>query len=143
MAEIAQAFNWVVTTLQADSAWVAASTGGVFQGRADIGTIAPYTLVTAQTPGMDVLTVNVKRLFTKITLQIKAVGPMSNYAALVTIADRIDALFGRVGPTALPGQGGVLECFREQAIAYEEPRLINGQAWSHLGGLYHIDLQGS
>lgn len=140
--EIAQAFQWVVSTLQGDSAWVAASTGGVFQGRADIGTVGPYTLVTAQAPGQDVLTMNVKRLFTKITLQIKAVGPMSRYADLVTIADRIDALFGRVGPTPLPS-GGVLESYREQAIAYEEPRLINGQAWSNLGGLYHIDLQGS
>jgi len=142
VSELAQSFQWVVSTLQGDSAWVAASTGGVFQGRADIGTIAPYTLVTAQTPGMDVLTVNVKRLFTRITLQIKAIGPMGNYAALVTIADRIDALFGRVGPTAL-SQGGVLSCWREQAIAYEDPKTINGQAYSHLGGLYHIDLQGS
>ena len=142
MSELAQAFNWTVATMQADTALMAASTGGVFQGRADIGTVGPYTLVNAQTPGQDVLTMNVKRLFTKNTLQIKAVGPMSQYVALVTIADRIDALFGRVGPTAL-SSGGVLECFREQAIAYEDPKLINGQAWSHLGGLYHIDLQGS
>lgn len=139
--ETAQAFKWVVATLQGDSAWVDASTGGVWQGFADIGTTAPYTLVTAQTPGLDVLTMAVKRLFTRITLQIKAIGPMSNYAALVTIADRIDALFGRVGPTPL-ASGGVLSCFREQAIAYEDPRLVNGQAFSHLGGLYHIDLQG-
>jgi hypothetical protein len=36
--------------------------------------------------------------------------------------------------------GGVLACWREQSLAYSE--LVNGQPWSHLGGLYHIELQG-
>lgn len=142
MSEVAQAFAWTVTAMQADSALIAAATGGVWQGFADIGTTGPYGIVILQSAN-DALTMNVKRLFSHLLMQIKAVGPVgpsaSGYAALVTIANRIDVLFGRVGPTAL-ASGGVLDCYREQSIAYEE--LVNGQQWSHLGGLYHIELQG-
>jgi hypothetical protein len=140
MAEIAQAYQWSIALMQADTALVAASTGGIWQGFADQGTPGPYTLVTAQTPGVDALTMNAKRLFSRGVLQIKAVGPTSGYAALVIIANRIDAIFGRTGPAGL-SVGGVLDSYREQQVAYEE--LVNGQSWSHLGGLYHIDLQGS
>lgn len=139
MSEIAQAFNYVVSTMQADTLLMAAATGGVWQGFADVGTASPYALVVMQS-GADTLTMNAKRLFDQFTVQIKAVGPASNYGALITIADRIDALFGRVGPVGL-SSGGVLACYREQPYTYEE--LPNGQLWSHLGGLYHIQLQGS
>jgi hypothetical protein len=138
VSETAQAFAWVDSTARADSALMAAATGGVWQGFADIGVTAPYML-TVQQAGTDVLTVNAVRLFTHLLLQVKAVGPTASYAALVTIADRIDALFKRVGPVGL-SSGGVLACYREQSLAYEE--LVNGAQWSHIGGLYHIDLQG-
>lgn len=139
MSETAQAFKFAVSTMQADSALMAAATGGVWQGFADIGTTAPYALVTRQ-GGSDTNTFNVYRVFTHIMLQIKAVGPATNYAALVTIASRIDALFKRVGSTALPDGGGLIACWREQEVAYEE--LVNGTQFSHLGGLYHLELQG-
>lgn len=138
--EIAQAYNWIDTTLRADSALMAAATGGVYQGYADISVIPPYALYTQQA-GTDILTMNALRLWTSILMQIKMIGPASQFTALVTGADRIDALFKLVRATALPGSGGVLEAHREQTIAYEE--LINGAQFSHLGGLYRIDLQGS
>jgi hypothetical protein len=137
--EIAQAYQWVNSTMIADAALTAAATGGVWQGYADINTTGPYALFTQQA-GSDVLTINAVRLFTHLLLQIKAVGPASNYPTLVTIANRIDALFGRVGPITL-SPGVVLAAHREQTLAYEE--LINGAQWSHLGGLYQIDLQGA
>lgn len=139
MSEAAQAFSWVVTTMQADSALMASAVGGAWQGFADIGTASPYALV-AQQANADTLTMNAVRLFNSMLLQIKAVGPASNYAALVTIADRIDALFGRAGYVALTS-GGVLSCYRESALVYDE--IVNGAAWSNLGGLYRINLQGS
>lgn len=139
MAESAQAFAWIVATAKADTALMNAAIGGVWQGFAPISTPQPYVLVVQQS-GADALTMNVTRLWSGLLCQIKAIGPASNYLALVTIADRIDALFGRTGPTAL-AQGGVLESFREQPLAYEE--LVNGVQASHLGGLYRIDLQGS
>jgi hypothetical protein len=125
--------------MKADTALMAAATGGVWQGFAPLSTSAPYGLVVQQV-GTDTTTMNAVRLFARLTLQIKAVGPSSSYAALVTIADRIDALFGRQGPVAL-SSGGVLSCYRSSPFAMDE--LVNGQQWSHLGGLYQIDLQGS
>ena len=141
MSETAQAFTWVATTMQADSALMAAAVGGLYQGMAPVDTVAPFVLVVQQV-GIDVLTINANRLFVHILLQIKALGPSGpggSYAALVTIADRIDALFKSVRSVPL-ASGGVLACWREQALAYSE--LVNGQPWSHLGGLYHIELQG-
>ena len=142
MSETAQAFQFVATTMQADSALMAAATGGLYQGFAPIDTVAPFVIVTQQV-GTDVLTANAVRLWTDILLQIKMLGPSGpggNYAALVTGADRIDALFRRAGPIGL-SSGGVLACYREQALAYNE--LVNGQPWTHLGGLYRIALQGT
>lgn len=140
MSETAQAYKFAVSAMQADSALTTAATGGVWQGFADIGTSGPYALVTRQ-GGQDALTLAVVRVFAHITLQIKAVGPASSYAALVTIANRIDALFKRTGPVALPDGGGLIACWREQEVAYDE--LVNGAQWSHLGGLYHLELQGA
>ncbi len=142
MSETAQAFTWVATTMQADSALMAAATGGIFQGYAPELTMPPFIMVNQQA-ATDVLTVNAVRLFVRILLQIKVLGPSGsggNYGVLVTIADRIDALFKSVRSVGLPS-GGVLACYREQSVAYSE--LINEQPWSHLGGLYHIELQGT
>jgi len=138
MSETYQSFQWTTAAMRADSALMAQAAGGVWQGYAPIGTPAPFALVSQQA-ATDVLTVNAVRLFVHILLQIKAMGPSSNYAALVIIADRIDALFKDKRSITLPS-GGVLASYREQSLAYDE--LVNGQAWSHLGGLYHIELQG-
>jgi hypothetical protein len=140
MSETAQAFAWIQSTLQADSAWVAASTGGLAQGFADIGTVPPYTRYMQQS-NADSLTMNARRLFARGLFLIVAVGPTSNYAALVTIADRIDALFGSTSSVALSPSGGILESYREQSYAADYP--VNGQAWSELGGLYQIDVQAN
>lgn len=141
MSETAQAYQWIYATATADTSLMAAATGGVWQGNADIGVTAPYVSY-GQQAGTDVLTMQAVRLFTHLLVQIKAIGPSSNYAALVTIANRIDALFKDVRNVAL-ATGFMLSSYREQTIAYEDPQLINGAQWSHLGGLYHIDLQGS
>jgi len=140
MSETAMAYQWIMATMKADTALMAAALGGVWNGNADIGTLDPYASF-GRSSGSDVLTVNVVRLFTHIILQIKGVGPVANYAAIVTIAQRIDALFGRADHVTL-STGGVLACWREQEIAYDEP-LVNGVQWSNLGGLYHVELQNS
>lgn len=140
MSEAAQALAWVTSTAQADSALMAAATGGVWQGFAPLTTVAPYVLVSHQA-ATDVLTSAAVRLFTNIVLQIVAIGPSGNYAALITAADRIDALFKSQRDITLPGSGGVLASYREQALALDE--IVNGIQYSRLGGLYRILLQGS
>lgn len=137
--ETAQAYQWAESTMLADTQLMAAATGGVWESYAPIGTVAPFVIFSQQS-SIDILTMNAIRLWADILLQVKMIGPSSNYAALVTGADRIDALFGRIGPIAL-SVGGVLSCYREQTIAYSE--LINGASWNHLGGLYRIALQKS
>jgi hypothetical protein len=138
LSETAAAYQWTVTAMQADTVLMAASPGGVWQGYAPIGTTPPFVQVSQQA-GTDMLTMNAVRLFVHILLQIKAIGPAANYGALVIIADRIDTLFKSVRTVGLPS-GGVLCCYREQSLAYDE--IINGAQFSHLGGLYHIELQG-
>ncbi len=127
--------------MRADAALMAAAIGGVYREYAPVDTPAPFALV-AQQVGTDVLTVNAKRLFSSLLVQIKAIGPSGpagNYGALVTIADRIDALFKDRRNVTL-ASGGVLGSYREQTIAYGE--LVNDVPFSHLGGLYRIELQG-
>src|SRR5260221_61628 len=137
--EIAQAFQWVDSTLRSDTLLMSYAVGGVWQGLADIGTIPPFATYGKQADS-DVLTLNKVRLWASILLQIKMVGPANNYAALVAGANRIEALFGSVRSVALPGGGGVLESYRDGEIALEEPKPVNGVQWSHLGGFYRIDL---
>src|SRR5258708_15752524 len=127
--------------MQADSVLMAAATGGIFQGYAPESTLPPFIMVNQQS-ATDMLTVNAVRLFVHILLQIKVLGPSGpggNYGALVTIADRIDALFKSVRSVGLPS-GGVRACYRDQSGAHSE--LINDQPWSPPVGLYHLELQG-
>src|SRR6266568_4228709 len=124
MSETAQAYQWAASTMQADSALMAAATGGIYREYAPLDTVAPFVIVQQQV-ATDVLTVNAVRLFVSILLQIKALGPSGqggNYGALITIADRIDALFKSVRSFGL-SSGGVLACYREQSITYSE--LVN------------------
>ncbi len=137
MSEIAQAYQWVESVLIADSTLMANATGGVWQGFADIGTVPPYVEFARQS-GSDVNTVNEIRIKVDILMRIKGIGPVgAGYAALVTIANRIDALFKNVRNAGIGG-GTVLACYREQELEY--PEIINGKQWSHLGGLYHIEM---
>jgi hypothetical protein len=139
MSEIAQAYAWVYSTMSADTALMAAATGGIYQGMADIGTQPPFVIYARQSD-IDVSTSAAVRLWSSILLQIKAVGLAANWAAMVIIANRIDALFKNVRSTGLP-QGGVIACYREQQIALDDPPIAGAQ-WTNLGGLYRIALQG-
>src|SRR5258708_14160010 len=122
MSETSLAYTWVATTMQADSALMAAATGGVFQGFAPMDTVPPFALVARQ-GGSDVNTVNAVRLFVHILLRIQAIGPSGpggNFAALVTIADRIDALFKAKRNIGL-SSGGILPFSRENRHCSQQP----------------------
>jgi hypothetical protein len=129
--------------MQADSALMAAATGGIYREFAPMDTVPPYAMVQRQA-GKDVNTVNGIRIKVHILMQIKAVGPSGqggNYTALEIIANRIDALFKDQRNIGLPAGGGILACYREDELAYGED--VNAQPWSNLGGLYHIEIQGA
>src|SRR5258707_3788715 len=92
MSETYQAFTWIDSTMRGDVPLMAAATGGVWQEFANIGTVPPFALYARQ-GGSDNNTQNETRLFVHILMRIQAIGPTANYAALATIANRIDALF--------------------------------------------------
>ncbi len=142
MAESYAAFVWIKSEATADSALVAAASGGIYQGLAPLGVVSPFMSYNRQA-GTDVNTVNQLRIYASILLQIKMVGPSSAYETLAAGALRIDALFANRRNVGLPGGGGVLSSYRESEVAYEDPKLINGVQWSHLGGLYRIALKGT
>ncbi len=139
--EVALAFQWINSTLRGDSQLMAASTGGIWQGTADISTVGPYTSF-GQQSGQDSLTSAAKRVMARMLLQIVGVGPDAQYGALVVIANRIDVLFGDVKNVGLPGGGVMLTSYREQPLALDIG-LVAGASWSKLGGLYHIDISGA
>ena len=142
MAETYQAFAWIKSEALTDSLLVAAAIGGIRQGLAPLGVVDPFMTYNRQA-GIDINTVNQVRIYASILMQIKMVGPSSAYETLEAGALRIDALFSNRRNVGLSGSSGVLSCYREQEVAYEDPKLINGVQWSHLGGLYRIDLKGS
>lgn len=140
MSEVAQSLAWIVSTAKADSALMAVAVGGVWETFADIGTPMPYMLAVPQTNN-DVLTMNKVRVFTHNLFQIKMVGPASVYDDLVIGADRIEVLFADQRNIAL-SPGYMLSSYRESELAYGELR-NDVLHVSHLGGLYHIELQGA
>jgi hypothetical protein len=137
--EVVQAYQWIIATQKADTALTAKAVGSCWQEFAPMGTLAPYTL-TVEQANTDVLTMNAYRVFASLLLQIKAVGPSANFDDLTIIANRIDALFGRVKNIPL-SPGYMLSSYRESEISNGE--LVNGASWSNLGGLYRVLVQGS
>src|SRR5260221_11580841 len=95
MSETYQAFQWIDSTMRADSALMAAATGGVWQEFANIGTVPPFALYARQ-GGADCNTMNGSRLFAHILMRIQAIGPTANYPPPATLAKRNDALFKNV-----------------------------------------------
>lgn len=140
MSETAQAFGWIYSRCTGDTALMAVATG-VFQGFAPVGTALPYVLYLQQVM-TDTNTIDARRLMARGLFQIKAVGLSSDYAHLVTMADRIDTLFKSQSSVALSPSGGILESYRQQSLSYDAIG-YNGQQESHLGGLYSIDVQAS
>lgn len=140
MSETAQAVSWIVATCQADSTLMAAATGGVWVDKADLGTVAPFVLIQQQVMA-DTMNLQGVRLFSRGLFQIKAVGPNAIYATLTTIADLVDGHFKNARSVALSPSGGILASYREQSLSY--PDEVNGEAWTHLGGLYNIDVQAN
>jgi hypothetical protein len=140
MSETALAYGWIYSTCTADATLMAAATGGVWKDKADVGTVAPYVLIQQQVMA-DTMNINGVRLFSRGLFQIKAVGPNTIYTTLVTIADLLDGHFKNARSIALSSTAGILASYREQELSY--PDEVNGVAWTHLGGLYTIDVQAN
>src|SRR5260221_11377473 len=73
------------------------------------------------------------------TLSLHDALPISSaYAALITLAVRLEALFGNTRQ-ASTSNVRVPAAVRGQEINYAE--IVNGAVWSHIGGLYRLETQ--
>src|SRR5258707_921646 len=130
VTEQSGAIQWMLSTIAADSAIQGvAGYGGAYESIAPIGASAPWIVV---------LTANGNRVYANQVWQLKAVGPASAYAALITLAVRLEALFGNTRQ-ASTSNVRVSAAVREQEINYAE--IVDGAVWSHIGGLYRLETQ--
>lgn len=120
---------WLASTL------AGAAPGGVWEGAAPLSaTQTPYIVYQWQ-GGQDVSVIGAIRVWNESSWQVKAVGPVTDYATLQSVADTIDARLQRasgVGGT----DGRILLCVRQRAMSL--PEMVNGALWLNLIGLYDI-----
>lgn len=145
MLEPARALAWVVATLRASSAFLAATPGGVHEGVAPPGTAYPHCTVSMQSPGADRMGVAGYRLFATPLIAVQVWGLAENgWSALVTAADTADALLHQARH-ASAGVGTpdatVISSLREQPIM--RTVVEDGIAYSVLGGLYRQQVRSN
>lgn len=136
MNEIARAFEWLYDTLTEDSTLATLVGARVYRGVAPQGEARPCVVYNAAA-GHDVMTVGTARVITHVVVTVKAVGRNTDYAALKSVADALDA--------ALHGARGsasgalVLSCYREMPLDYIEH--TQTETYAHLGGQYRLLVQ--
>jgi hypothetical protein len=136
MSALQAGFQFLMTTLGGDATLLASLTGGVHQSAAPIGTATPFGIFAAQSLN-DMNSATALRIYSPDLFLVKAVGPATVDAALITAADRIYTLLNRVNATVAAGT--ILASYREQEFYFTE--LVNGYLWEHIGGLYRIQIK--
>lgn len=129
----ASVFDWLYDTLSADATISAAVNSRIYRNVAPVGATFPY-IVMQYVSGTDVYAMGGIRVISSVVVIVKAVGSASQYAALVSLADAIDAAISG----AINGQA-VLSCLRLTALDYEEER--DGVRYHHIGGQYSLVVQ--
>lgn len=136
--EASSAYDFIVSTLKADSSWSSLSPGGVRRGAAPVGASYPITIVQFVS-GVDILTANATRMMVDAVYLIKAIGLLTDTANVFALAAEIDvALGGDTGLRHIDVTGGhILNCHRQSTIQYDDTD-NTGTQYTHLGGLYRI-----
>lgn len=141
--EIALGFEWLYSTLSADTTLAGFAPGGVWRALAPPGTATPFVVLVHQA-GTDAVTMNGFRMLDDLLFQVKAVGPANITATVASAAERIDILLG--GPPGTPASGAtadnlgqVLACYRQSPLQLDE--LVSGELWTNMGGLYRMIIE--
>src|SRR5579885_931599 len=108
--ETALVYSWLYSTLSGDSTLSGYAPGGVWRGMAPPQTATPFVIISLQS-GSDVVTMNGYRMIVDVLYQVKAVGPVSNTAGIVSAASRIDDLLKLT--TGTVAGGAILSCYRQ------------------------------
>lgn len=130
-------FALLTSTLKGDATFMALVTGGVWQVLAPPTTLPDFCLLINQSAA-DTNAGTGGRLLTRALFQVKIVGPVADAANLRAAYARADGLLQPNGQP-LRNSGGVLACYREQALSYGEVR-GDGTLWLHYGGLYRLEV---
>lgn len=136
--EVPIGLKWIIDTLDGDANATSKGPGGAWDALAPDGTPTPYYIVSLQS-GFDVCNAYATRLLTNATYQIKAVGEAGNPQAVVDANAALDALFGDRKNVGIPG-GLIVSCYRTSPLQYKELD-PTGAEWSHIGGLYDLQIQ--
>lgn len=135
VTETTGALGWIAATVAADSTITTlAGYGGLWENLAPLTVTSPY-LIAQLMSSTDVLTANGHRVMSNQLWQLKGIAPASDYAALQTIAIRLDALFGDVRQAG-NATVTVSSSTREQEVNYSEN--VGTIQWRHVGGMYRL-----
>ena len=140
MNELILAYQFLNNILAPDATLATYAPGGLRRTIAPPLTLAPFVMMTHQSPGEDTLTITANRVLVRPLFQIRAVGRDSDIVNTQLAANRIEVLLG--GPDGLRNQsitgGFIAACYRENALADDEN--AEGEVWTSLGGLYRLEL---
>jgi|GEM_PF-1006992 len=142
MIETVRIGQWLYTLLTSDTGPGKINTlvdGRIYAYQAPGEATYPVVVYSRQA-GHDVVGVGAARIMVSEVYQVKAVGKGStvSFGTIGAIADRIDTLLHGASGSVMDGR--ILSCVREQVICYVENS--GSDVYSHLGGLYRIQVQG-
>ncbi len=145
ISESVRAETWIYSTLTADT-----GAGGVNHATTGVaGRIYAYMAPATATTypqviynyqgGADVMGVGPARVMNSMLYQVKVIGKSTGpvFSSIKVLADRIDTLLHAASGTTADSR--ILSCVREQSISYVE--VSGSDVYSHLGGLYRIQVQ--
>lgn len=143
MSEIVGLEDFYFDTLLADSgvggvATLVANRIYVDEAPQGVAITYPFVLISAQAPGIDVVSLGPHRVLVNTLYWIRVVGKGASKKALQAIADRIDTLLQAAG--GVTASIRVLMVNREQLPAIP-PATVNGTRYVQLGGVYRAYVQ--
>lgn len=139
--EIVGLEEWIYGILHADNGVGGVDTlvaGRIYTDEAPQGSVYPHVLISAQSPGIDVVSIGPHRVMVNALYWVRVVGKGASKKALVPIADRIDSLLQAAG--GVTASVRVLMVNREQLPAIP-PATVDGVRYSQLGGVYRAYVQ--
>lgn len=142
MIETIRVEQWLYTVLTTDAGVGGVSTlvgGRIYAYVAPSEATFPLVVYSRQA-GHDVMGVGTARIMVSEVYQVKVIGRGSaaGFGAIEAVADRIDTLLQGASGSVVDGQ--ILSCVREREVSYAENS--GSDIYSHLGGLYRIQVQG-
>jgi hypothetical protein len=129
---------WMYGKLSGDTTLMALAPGGVFNRLAPEGATYPFVVFSFMA-GTLKLVVGASKLWEQLDYEVVGIDKMQNYAGLVPIANRIDALLHAAPTQAITG--GTLEsCSGRSPVRRDDPP-VSGVVFTHLGFRYDIVAQ--